>query len=100
MPMARRIGKWLGLTALGLAGLLLLVFLAIQTSPGKSLLASLASSLASSERMKIEITGIEGFLPSDAHVGAVRLSDADGPFAVIENIHLSWRPLALVRGVL
>lgn len=100
MRMTLRIGKWLGVTALGAGGLTILLFGAIQTSPGKTLLASVASSLASSDSMKIEIVGIEGFLPSSARVRSVRLSDADGPFALVENVYLSWRPLALIRGIL
>lgn len=95
-----RIAKWLGTTTLALGGLSALLFLAIQTSPGKALLASIASSLASSDAMKVEVAGVEGFLPSNARVRSVRLSDADGPFALVENIRLSWSPLALLRGVL
>jgi translocation and assembly module TamB len=100
MGIAGRIGKWLGMALLGVLALLVVVVLAIQTPPGKGLLASIGSSLASTEGMRIEISGIGGFIPSDMSVDSVRLSDADGPFAEVQGIRLSWSPLALLTGTL
>ncbi|MDF2996662.1 MAG: hypothetical protein K0R27_2299 [Xanthobacteraceae bacterium] len=100
MSMVGRIGKWLARGVLGLVAVLIVVLLAIQTSPGKAMLASLGSSLASSEGMKIKISGIGGFIPSDVSVESVRLSDADGLFAEVQGIRLSWSPLALLTGTL
>lgn len=100
MGNARRIGTWLARGLLGLLALLVVVFLAIQTPPGKAMLASIASSLASSDGMKIEISGIGGILPSDMSVETVRLSDADGPFAEVGGVRLTWSPLALLTGTL
>jgi translocation and assembly module TamB len=100
MGVARRIGKWLAVALAGVLALLLVVFAAIQTPPGKAMLASLASSLASSEGMRVEISGIGGFIPSDMSVENVRISDPDGPFAEVADIRLAWSPLALVTGTL
>lgn len=100
MGTARRIGKWLGVALLGVLALFVVLLLAIQTPPGKAMLASLGSSLASTDGMRIEISGIGGFIPSDMSVDSVRLSDADGPFAEVQGIHLSWSPLALLTGTL
>lgn len=100
MRIVRRIGKWLGVTLLGVLALLVVVFALIQTPPGKAMLASIGSSLASSDGMRIEISDIGGFIPSDMSVGRVRVSDADGPFAEVDGIRLSWSPLALLSGTL
>ncbi|MPT22713.1 MAG: hypothetical protein E2577_06680, partial [Starkeya sp.] len=83
-----------------LALLLVLVgaFGALQTPPGKALLANIASSLASSPGLIVSVHGLRGFVPFDMSVEAIDLADAEGPFARIEDARLDWRPLALLSG--
>ncbi len=100
MKRAARIAKWIGVAALSLTALLGVLFGALQTPPGKALLASTASSLASSADMKIEIAGVEGGVPWDMRIASVNLSDSKGPFARVEDISLKWRPFALTGGVI
>jgi translocation and assembly module TamB len=100
MKRAARIAKWTCAAALSLIALLGVLFGALQTPPGKALLASTASSLASSADMKIEIAGVEGGVPWDMRIASVNLSDSKGAFARIEDISLKWRPFALAGGVI
>lgn len=90
--------KILGMILLTLLVLLAAAFGALQTPPGKALLASLASSLASSPGLTVGIRGIGGFVPFDMSVDAIELADTQGPFARIEGARLDWRPLALLSG--
>ena len=75
--------------------LLAVIFAAIQTGPGKRMLASLGGTLASGNGLTVTIADIEGFIPANMKVGAVTLADPHGEFARIEGLHLTWKPLAL-----
>ncbi|GLK72457.1 translocation/assembly module TamB domain-containing protein [Ancylobacter dichloromethanicus] len=90
--------KILGIALLSLLALLVAAFGALQTPPGKAMLASLASSLASSPGLTVAIRGLGGFVPFDVSVETIELADAQGPFARIEGARLDWRPLALLSG--
>ncbi|MCS0493507.1 translocation/assembly module TamB domain-containing protein [Ancylobacter sp. MQZ15Z-1] len=96
----KRFLKVLGITLLALVGVVLLAFGAIQTPPGKAMLARLGSSLASSEGLKVGISDIRGFVPFDMSVGRIEAADAKGTFAEIDNLRLAWRPLELLRRTL
>jgi translocation and assembly module TamB len=72
------------IAALGLA------FAGMQTTPGKRLLADLASTLASSPDQQIRISGIDGFVPTDLRVARIEIADPTGPWLQIEDAHLSW----------
>lgn len=67
-----------------------LTFAGVQTAPGKRLLASVASNLASSPDQQIRITGIDGFVPTDLRVARVEIADRTGPWLRIEDARLSW----------
>jgi translocation and assembly module TamB len=85
-----------------LAGLILLLALgfgAVQTGPGKSFIASTASSLASGNGLTVNISDIDGFVPARMGIGHVELADGKGVFARIEGLDIAWSPLALVNGM-
>ncbi|TCK31734.1 autotransporter secretion inner membrane protein TamB [Ancylobacter aquaticus] len=90
--------KFLAMALLSLLVLLVAAFGALQTPPGKALLAGFASSLASSPGLTVALRGLGGFVPFDMSVESIELSDAEGPFARIEGARLDWRPLALLSG--
>lgn len=92
--------RWLVFTAAALMGLLTLVFAAIQTGPGKRMLASLGGTLASGGGLTVTVSNIEGVIPTSTSVGTVMLADPHGEFARIEGIHLVWHPFAFVGGTL
>eukprot|EP01031_Cornospumella_fuschlensis_P008811 gene8811-10844_t len=75
-----------------------IVFAGVQTGPGKSILARIASSLASGNGLTVEVRDLSGFVPSDLRVGTIVLSDPEGTFARIEDLHLAWSPLSLLSG--
>lgn len=71
----------------------------VQTSPGRALLASTISSLASSDTSRLSIGRIEGTVPTDMTITDVALGDATGIWLTIDRARLSWSPLALLSGV-
>lgn len=87
---------FLGMTVLALVLLVLALFGLIQTPPGKAALARLASSLASTPGLSVEIEGITGFVPSDMGIARITLADSSGPFATVTDARLNWSPLALI----
>ncbi|MFG1267571.1 translocation/assembly module TamB domain-containing protein [Xanthobacter sp. DSM 14520] len=100
MGKVRTLAKWTGLALAGLTLLLALAFGAIQTPPGKALLARVGSSLASANGLNVEISGITGFVPANMAVARIVASDPKGPFAEVENVSLDWNPLSLLLGSL
>lgn len=92
----RRALTYSGLVLLSLTALLFAAFGALQTPPGKALLASLGSSLASAPGLQVSIRGIGGLVPFDMSVESIELADAKGSFARVEGARLDWRPLALL----
>lgn len=69
-----------------------------QTGFGKAYLAEVASRLASGNGLKVEISGLGGFVPTNLRVARITLSDPDGTFAQLDDLALRWRPSALLSG--
>ncbi|WP_423291630.1 translocation/assembly module TamB domain-containing protein [Ancylobacter sp. VNQ12] len=92
--------RYLILSLLSLLVVLFAAFGALQTPPGKALVASIASSLASTPNMRVTIRDITGLLPIDIRIGTVELADSSGEFARIDALRLAWRPLALLERTL
>jgi translocation and assembly module TamB len=90
-----RITAWI---AGSIAAVVALLFAALQTPPGKRVLASAVSSSASSADSRLEISGISGFVPTDLRVAKIVLSDRDGPWASIEDAHVAWSFVSLFTG--
>ncbi|WP_225767386.1 translocation/assembly module TamB domain-containing protein [Inquilinus sp. Marseille-Q2685] len=80
--------------------LLLIVFAAAQTGPGKRLIADQAGSLASSPEMQVSVGSIEGFVPFDMTVRDVAVSDPAGKMVTVDWARLAWSPTALLRRTL
>lgn len=80
--------------------LLLIVFAAAQTGPGKRLIADQAGSLASSPEMQVSVGAIEGFVPFDMTVRDVAVSDPAGKMITVDWARLAWSPAALLRRTL
>ncbi|KGM35051.1 AsmA family protein, partial [Inquilinus limosus] len=80
--------------------LLLIVFAAAQTGPGKRLIADQAGSLASSPEMQVSVGAIEGFVPFDMTVRDVAVSDPAGRMIAVDWARLAWSPSALLRRTL
>lgn len=80
--------------------LLLIVFAAAQTGPGKRLIADQAGGLASSPEMQVSVGAIEGFVPFDMTVRDVAVSDPAGKMVTVDWARLAWSPTALLRSTL
>jgi translocation and assembly module TamB len=74
-----------------------LAFAGVQTAPGKRLLASVASSLASSPDQQIRLTGIDGFVPTDLRLARIELADRRGTWLQVEDARLSWSFASLLQ---
>jgi translocation and assembly module TamB len=98
MTRALKILRWLGVGFIVLLIALVGAFGFLQTGPGQSMLAGLASRLASSDGLTVRIEGISGFVPSNMTIARIDAADATGPFASVENLHLAWHPLSLIGG--
>ena len=72
-------------------------FAELQTTPGKRLLASLASNLASSPDQQIRVSGIDGFVPTDLRVARIEIVDRTGPWLQVEDARLSWSFASLLQ---
>ena len=77
-----------------------LAFAAIQTGPGKGMLASLGGALASGRGLTVTVSDIGGVIPTNMSVGTVTLADPHGEFARIEGVQFVWHPSAFVSGTL
>ena len=75
-----------------------LVIGALQVPAGRSFVSSVASSLASSEDLSVEIDGLYVSFGLNATVDRVALADRDGTFLSADTIAVEWRPLALLSG--
>lgn len=91
--------RGIGFTLAAVVVILLALFAGLQTGPGKTLLARVASSLASVSGLTVSITDIRGGVPWDMSIGRVAVADGKGPVAEVEALRLSWHPLSLLSGV-
>lgn len=91
--------RGLGYLLAGLLLALVALFAGLQTGPGKTLLAQVASSLASVSGLKVSISDIRGGVPWDMSIGRITVADGQGPVAQVDALRLAWRPLALLGGV-
>ncbi|QFR34998.1 hypothetical protein GBB76_02585 [Ancylobacter sp. TS-1] len=81
-----------------LALLPVLAFGALQTPPGRALLARIVSSAASTPDLAVTVSGIGGLIPFDIRAARIELADAQGRFAGVDAAALDWRPTALLAG--
>ena len=95
----KRAIRYLLFTLAGLVLIVAILFGFVQTGPGKELLAKVAGSLASGNGLKVTVSGIEGFVPSQMRIERIAMADAQGTFASVEGLDLSWSPLALLNGM-
>src|SRR5436190_12235942 len=91
-----RLLRWLGFAAAALV----VLFAAIQTGPGKRVLASFVGTLVSGGGLSVTFSDIEGLIPTDMSAGTVTLADRQGEFARMEHLRLVWHPLALLSATM
>ena len=98
MRFARKLASALGILVIIAVAGLVVAFGFLQSPPGKRMLASVASSLASGGGLTVSIEDISGFVPSNLRIGRIAVADPQGQFAEIDGLAVSWSPLALLSG--
>jgi len=89
--------------AIGLAGLIVLLLIAlwsIDTQPGHRLIADRIAKMRPTSGLRIKIGRIEGSIWNRATLRDVRLYDLKGQFFEAPEIQLDWHPVAWTRNLL
>ena len=86
--------KIMGYAVGGLFGLLLLVFVVLQTPPGQRAAVALINRAAPG----VEVAGLSGFFPTDLQIAHIAMSDRQGPWLTIDNARLRWSFGSLLGG--
>ena len=76
----------------GFLGTLVLLFAALQTGPGLRVLAGIASKAG------VELTGLDGFFPTDLRVAHLAVRDREGPWLTADDARLRWSFASLLSG--
>ncbi|HMP57213.1 MAG TPA: hypothetical protein PKD92_11645 [Novosphingobium sp.] len=93
-----RAWRWAGLGALGLVLALAAAWFAIDSQPGRRLLAEQLEAYRTASGLSLQIGGIEGELSGRTVLRDVALRDRRGVFLSAPEVRLDWRPFALIRG--
>ena len=96
-PLWQRIGKWAGLTVLGLLVLLLAVLLGINTDPGRRFVADQIGGYTTASGLNIQVGRIDGSLYGRMTLSNLRVSDPTGVFLDSPRLDVDWRPFAYAR---
>jgi len=98
----RRPLKIAGWTLGSLVAVLLVAVLglwgAANTERGQAWIAQALEGALSGPDARATVAGLEGPLPQDARLGRLVLRDADGAWLTLEDVRLTWSPLALLSG--
>ena len=95
----RRWTRRLLLLLISMAVLLVLIGVAVQTPPGKAILAGTISRLvARYTDLTLEIEGISGFLPGNVRIAAIHLRDPRGDFVSLQEVDARVSVSDLLRG--
>ena len=98
----RRPLKIAGWTLGGLLGALLLALLAVwaaaNTERGQTWIAATLERALSTPGAAASVQGLQGPLPQDARLARLVLRDREGAWLTLEDVRLTWSPLALLSG--
>lgn len=100
--MARLRTYWLGAVFVSFAALALGVFTiaGAQDTDERSALIGWVEQQISTPDMQIRLGAIDGVLSSDVTIASITISDKEGPWLTLENVHLVWSRLKLLAGTL
>ncbi|MDZ7712577.1 MAG: translocation/assembly module TamB domain-containing protein [Rhodovibrio sp.] len=98
----RRPLKIAGWTLGSLVAVLLVAVLglwgAANTERGQAWIAQALEGALSGPDGQATVAGLEGPLPQDARLGRLVLRDGEGAWLTVEDVRLTWSPLALLSG--
>ena len=90
----RPIARWIAGVLAAATLLLGLLLLALNTGPGRGLIARQLSGMTFANGLRIEVGRIDGSLYGAARLVDLVAYDAKGPFLRADSVDLDWRPLA------
>lgn len=96
-PMWQRVAKWMLIALTGLAALLLLAVLGLNTSPGKRFVVDQLGKFNMASGLNVRVGRIEGSIYGAMVLRDVRISDPKGVFATSPSIAVDWRPFAFLN---
>jgi len=93
-----RVVRWLaiGFGAV-IIGICLLIIL-LQTNVAKNRISASLSALLSNDDRQVEFGALEGIVPVRMRFDHITISDPEGQWLKLEDVHLDWSPLNLLRG--
>jgi translocation and assembly module TamB len=93
-PARRRVRplRWLGMLLLTVAALIAFALFAIDTAPGRRLIADRIAALRISSGLRIRIGRIDGSIWGDTRLRDLRLYDDGGLFLEVPELRLDWHP--------
>ena len=102
MDIKKIIKKTIKGITLSIAILLFLIgglYIMVQTELGKTYMKrSIQYLLSSDTERQVRISTINGHIPFDIRIESLAVSDEKGPWLVIKNISLVWKPFRLIKG--
>lgn len=97
---ALRIARITGLTIVISAGIIAILALLLDTTPGRRFIADQISALEFENGLKIDIGRIDGSIYREAVIRDLTLSDPEKPFLKIDEARVDWKPLGWLRNTL
>jgi translocation and assembly module TamB len=96
-PLWQRVAKWVAIAVAGLAALVLVVALGLNTGPGKRFVADRLAGYTMASGLNVKVGRIEGSIYGAMVLRDVRVSDPTGVFATSPEIRMDWRPFAFLN---
>lgn len=93
-----RIVTWSLRIAICIAGLLVLVIVALTTAAGQRAALSLAGRMASTQDFTLTFGRLEGSLLNRARISRISVADRDGKWLQLRNISVTWSAVSLLGG--
>jgi translocation and assembly module TamB len=92
------IARWAAIILAGLAALVAVALLGLNTGPGKRFVIDQIEALEFETGMKIGVGEIDGSIYGGMIIRDLQLSDPDGVFLTSPELTIDWRPFAFIGG--
>ncbi len=96
-PLWQRVAKWVLIALVGLAALLLIAVLGLNTGVGKRLVVDQIGKFTTASGLNVKVGRIEGSVYGAMVLRDVRVSDPKGVFATSPSIAMDWRPFSFLN---
>jgi translocation and assembly module TamB len=95
--MAIKIAKWVAIGIAGIAALIGLLLLGLDTGPGKRLIANQLAGFETASGLNFRVARITGSIYSRMVLRGVEVRDTKGAFLTVPELTVEWRPFAYVH---